>query len=695
MRYLILFLCLFANILLAQSPITQQLPVTFATNLLTIDLAENGQGFSAGTCGFLLKTTDGGNNWAIVDSPAENEDLSKIRCRPGTNCQQVFATSTQTLYRSLDGGSTWTETDIPGNGSILDIVFTGDDQTVILSRNVTTMTFSSDNGATLEQRSIGHAPATPMQFVDQQIGFFFSNMRRLIATEDGGVTWTERYEHTEGIRGMNFVDANNGFFYNADGVLFSTADGGSNWTEVSTYANIRFLFEGMATRTRDTVEIFTTRGVHRSTDGGASFTELININSLNSNFGDNRVGEIRRVGTDYWMACSNSAVLYSADDFENINQQIAGARPAFRDIAISEDKIFALTFQDGLYRSYDGGITYQLVPDDDFITGYDLNVAPNGSIIVSGNGAPKISPDDGLTLERLLPNDAPDQIYRAVERLTDGRIVVAGEGGTTLYSDDSGATWTTGGNHDLSGTLLSVSSAGQIVSINTRDGYAISTDGGDTWTTRPMPENVGVQPRFFVVDANNWLVSAFPSGRLQHSPDGGDTWEDTNTRAFAIVADDNGRLYGLDNDQILFSESMGARWESATDEFCSPIGLEQGNLVYDAANERLLVGTFGHRVFTVDVSDLVSSTRPTVRPQTLRAYPNPTDGRIVIELPSTGASSSIDVQLISAAGQLVRQQRYAAAPQLNLDLFGQPAGIYTVRVAGDGWVQVGRVVLSR
>lgn len=695
MRYYLLLACLCANILLAQSPITQQLPVPFSTDLLSVDLAANGQGYATGTCGFMLETSDGGDNWSIVNGPTNDEDLIKLRCRPGTDCQQIFAASTTTLYRSLNGGNTWSATPIPGNGSILDIVFPGNSQALIISRNVTTLTFSNDNGATLEQRSMGFAPATTLQFVDPQRGFFFSNQRKLVATEDGGVTWAERYEHTTGIRKMSFLDELTGFMYNADGIVFKTTDGGINWTEVGAYPDVRFLTTELEAISETTLELYTTRGIHRSTDGGVTFSQVVNINSLNSRFEDISLSEILRIGTEYWLSGSNSGMLYSDDDFSTITHQIGGERPAFRDVAISGDKVFAITFQDGLFRSDDGGATYGMVPNESFISGTYINTTTNGSVVISGNGSPKISTDDGASFSDLLPASVPDQLYRTVNILANGRIVAAGEEGASVYSDNNGANWTLGTSHGLTGTMLNISSAGQVVGINTRENFAVSLDGGETWSSQSLPENVGVQPLFFVVDANNWLVARIPSGRLTHTADAGATWTDINASAFSIVPDGNGRFYGLNDEQIIFSESLGARWEPATDVFCSPIGLDRGNITYDADKEVLIAGTHGHRIFSVDVSGLVSSTRTAVRSQPLHAFPNPTSGLINFTLPSAQGSMVVDVQVVSATGQVVQQRQLPVAPVIGLDLSDQPVGMYLVRVTGEGWASVGRVVLSR
>jgi hypothetical protein len=89
--------------LFAQANVQHYLPASYASDFIDVYVAVNDQGFAVGTCGTLIKTTDGGQNWVTINSPTE-EELLLITCRPGTGSNQVFATTRTTLFRSLNGG---------------------------------------------------------------------------------------------------------------------------------------------------------------------------------------------------------------------------------------------------------------------------------------------------------------------------------------------------------------------------------------------------------------------------------------------------------------------------------------------------------------------------------------------------------------------------------------------------------------
>ncbi|PHI18533.1 hypothetical protein CEQ90_17440 [Lewinellaceae bacterium SD302] len=695
---LLLLLMSMAMAISAQPTIQNHLPLSFASDLQSIDVAENGIGFAVGTCGTLLRTDDAtGENWENLASPA-SEELSYVACRPGTGCEQVFATSASTLYRSLDGGDNWAASEIPGNGTIKGIVFTGDDETVVISRNVTTLTLSRDNGETFEQVFMGHAPVTITQFVTPQVGYFFSNMTDLVATTDGGDTWEVRYDHPEGIRGMSYLDENIGFMYSGSGLVFKTTDGGNNWTEISNYEDIRFLFSGMETISETVIEITTTRGVHRSTDGGLTFTELINVNSNGDFTNDVRVSDVHRIGEEYWLAGLNTTILYSNDNLVSIFHLLGeNSRTPYNAIEVFGQNIYALTFQNGLTRSIDGGENFSNIINDDNLTGTDLEVSENDRIIVAGNGSPRFSDDGGLNWTPLLDGaGVPSTIYRQAEVLDNGRIVLGGEDGVAVYSDDNGDSWSVA-EHGLHNTVFHLSSFGQVLGINIADSLAVSLDGGTTWPIQqPMPEGASVQPQFYAFDENNWIIVTFPSGGLLRTDDGGESWTDLVPRANKLIANTNGRLYGVNSSEVIFSENLGANWETVDVEFCSPFGLAFIDLAYDDANDLLYVAGRGRRLFSVDVSEVVSSVRQSgISEVPLSVFPNPSTGQVSLFLPEITSGSPVDVQLFSLTGQLVSQQRHVAATRLELEFGDQPAGVYLLRASGKNWSRSGRLVIQR
>lgn len=72
-----------------------------------------------------------------------------------------------------------------------------------------------------------------------------------------------------------------------------------------------------------------------------------------------------------------------------------------------------------------------------------------------------------------------------------------------------------------------------------------------------------------------------------------------------------------------------------------------------------------------------------IRHETLSTYPNPTQGEVHVNLPSTG-SGTTDMLVYNAAGQLLQRmpahEFSAGSDAMRIDLSGFPAGVYIIRV---------------
>lgn len=67
----------------------------------------------------------------------------------------------------------------------------------------------------------------------------------------------------------------------------------------------------------------------------------------------------------------------------------------------------------------------------------------------------------------------------------------------------------------------------------------------------------------------------------------------------------------------------------------------------------------------------------------LGLYPNPSDGRFVLQLPQH-SEGEVEARISSAAGQRLRQLRLGPGQQFNLDLSGQAPGLYLIEVLDEG-----------
>ncbi len=125
-------------------------------------------------------------------------------------------------------------------------------------------------------------------------------------------------------------------------------------------------------------------------------------------------------------------VRSAADDF-HLNAAFAGP----------DDTVFVPSELGQIYRSLDGGTTWDIVQTEyegSFWGGLALK---DGSVLVVGmRGNVWRSRDKGTTWEQLAVETTPESLSSGVQ-LDDGTIILVGIGGAVLRSTDGGTTWDT------------------------------------------------------------------------------------------------------------------------------------------------------------------------------------------------------------------------------------------------------------
>jgi len=179
--------------------------------------------------GGIIKTTDGGDHWSLVEG-SDNLTLWDI-CR--VNDDTLWSVGQRgIIITSTDGGDTWASrskdefSELDFRGSYFEDAdhgwVVGDEKVV----------FTSDGGTSwTEQAEVAGVGLYGVDFVDSAQGWTVGENGTILHTTNRGINWNSQISGTSvRLRSVDFVDLLNGWACGDDGWAIYTTNGGLVWT---------------------------------------------------------------------------------------------------------------------------------------------------------------------------------------------------------------------------------------------------------------------------------------------------------------------------------------------------------------------------------------------------------------------------------------------------------------------------------
>jgi photosystem II stability/assembly factor-like uncharacterized protein len=268
--------------------------------LRSLFMADASVGYAVGDGNTVLKTTDGGDTWATFPVPGDAQigNLTKVRCASAQTCL-ISSESGDKALRTTDGGTTITAVD-PSARPILALTFATASNAVGVGQFGATV-FSADAGAStatpgfsgVGDRLGGTEGVTlnRLRATDANLVHAAGDRGRIGRSTDGGKTWsTVTVPTSQTITDVSFPDANSGYSIDTADAVRITSNGGAQWTpiDIGDVPSVNSLL----TLDRNTVILFTDRGIYRSTSaadtsgGGTTFEAIDNAKVRRTGFSD-------------------------------------------------------------------------------------------------------------------------------------------------------------------------------------------------------------------------------------------------------------------------------------------------------------------------------------------------------------------------------------------------------------------------
>ena len=439
----------------AQSNWFWQNPLPQGNDLNSVFFTDANTGTAVGSCGVILRTTNGGTSWAIQSSGTTMPLYGSWFTDANTG---TLVGSSDTILRTTDGGASWAIQSSGTTNNLYGVCFMNAD-TGIAVGNAGTILRTTDGGASWAIQSSGTTNnLCGICFINADTWTAVGNAGTILRTTNGGASWTSQPGGTtNNLRSICFINADIGTVVGNASTIFRTTDGGTSWTNQSIGPNnqtgISNNLCGVSFKNADTGIVVGQCGtILQTTNGGASWTSqssgmYFDLSSIC--FTDANTGTI--VG-------STGTILRTTNGGTSWTNQLIG-------------------MSDSLYAEFYG------VCFTDASTGWAVGSA--STILHTTNG--------GTTWTRQ---------YGGIIQLPNGGIMIPGDlsgicftdantgtivgGSTILRTSDGGSSWT----KQSSGTTASLSrvsfTSGNIGTVVGSGGTILcTTNGGASWISQP------------------------------------------------------------------------------------------------------------------------------------------------------------------------------------------------------------------
>lgn len=365
---------------------------------------------------------------------------------------------------------------------------------------------------------------------------------------DGGSSWTPlSFPHPgEGVNKIAIDPTANSTIYagSSHHGMFKTIDAGSTWSRInagfpsSTLGNTVVVLAIVPQTPQTLYAVTTDMGpkyyLSKSTDGGESWVETWSReDGIFSLMVDPHSPQILYAGTGGGVFKStNEGKEWTAASYGLPGD--AGVETFAAD-PIRPEVLYAGTFGKGVYKTYDGGASWQVSGLKGMVSAIAIPLLPPFTLYCSTDTGVYTSTDEGASWAYANVGIPLIGISSAAAHPKDSGVLYIGTFGRGVFqSTDGGATWEEV-NHGL--PMISNSLHADIVSlaINPLDpatlycspadpiGLYKTTDGGASW----VPANHGLPPSYFaklIFDPSSPDTLYAAGNGLYKTCDGGDSW---------------------------------------------------------------------------------------------------------------------------------------------------------------------------
>jgi photosystem II stability/assembly factor-like uncharacterized protein len=184
--------------------------------------------WSVGKRGIIIRSTDGGNTWKNKSKPEFSE--SDFKGSFFENASLGWVVGDERILFTSDGGVNWIEQTQQAGIELYGVDFVDVLRGWTVGENGTILHTTNGGSSWIPQFSGTSTRLLSVDFVDLLNGWAVGDDGWAIYTTTGGLIWTRKDLFTETpLNSVDFVDSQHGWIAGSDGSIFQTSDLGTNW----------------------------------------------------------------------------------------------------------------------------------------------------------------------------------------------------------------------------------------------------------------------------------------------------------------------------------------------------------------------------------------------------------------------------------------------------------------------------------
>ena len=185
-------------------------------------------GFCTGNNSVILKTTDFGSSWSLLQSLSEGETILTLSF---LNQITGYAAGVNAkFFKTTNGGNNWDSIPRLGGYTLRSLYFV-DSYTGYVVGYIGSAYKTTNSGNNWEVLNTGSSTIYNSVFFTSDDTGYIGGYTGIIKTSDGGANWSSQNVNTD-IRSIYFINNSSGFATGLSGNIYKTTNAGGNWIPV-------------------------------------------------------------------------------------------------------------------------------------------------------------------------------------------------------------------------------------------------------------------------------------------------------------------------------------------------------------------------------------------------------------------------------------------------------------------------------